>query len=98
MSKTTAYALLVLLCTAALLKGEQVSLKNGDRLSGTVVSMDGKKLVLKTSYAGDVSIDWGSVSQFSSDQPLVITKTNKQLVTGTVKSEGDNYIITTFRQ
>lgn len=97
MSKTTAYVLLVLLCTAALLKAEQVSLKNGDRLSGTVVSMDGKKLVLKTSYAGDVSIDWASVSQFSSDQPLVITKTNKQLVTGTVKSEGDNYIITTVQ-
>ena len=95
MSKTTAYVLLVLWCTPALLKAEQVSLKNGDRLSGTVVSMDGKKLVLKTSYAGDVPIDWDSVSQFSSDKPLVITKTNKQLLTGTVKSEGDNYIITT---
>lgn len=95
MSKTTAYVLLVLWCTAALLKAEEVSLKNGDRLSGTVVSMDGKKLVLKTSYAGDVPIDWDSVSQFSSDQPLVITKTNQQLVTGTVKSEGGNYIVTT---
>ena len=95
MSKTTAYVLLVLLCMAAWLKAEQVSLKNGDRLSGTVVSMDGKKLVLKTAYAGDVSIDWDSVSQFTSDQPLVITKTNQQQVTGTVKSEEDNYIVTT---
>lgn len=95
MSKTTACTLLVLFCTAEFLNAEQVSLKNGDRLSGTVVSMDGKKLVLKTAYAGDVSIDWDSVSQFSAEQPLVITKTDKQVVTGTVKSEDDNYIVTT---
>ena len=37
---------------------EQVMLKNGDRLTGAIVSMDGKKLVVKTSYAGEVAIDW----------------------------------------
>ena len=72
-----------------LLHAEQVSLKNGDHLSGSIVSMDGKKLVLKTTYAGDVSIDWAEVSQFSSDkQPLVVTKADKQLVSGTVTAEG----------
>lgn len=74
---------------------EQVSLKNGDRLTGTIVSMDGKKLVLKTPYAGEVSIDWESVDQFTSDQPLVVTKADKQTVTGTVKSEGSDYVVTT---
>src|SRR6516162_4546306 len=95
MSKTTACTLCVLLSAAALMNAEQVSLKNGDRLTGTVASMDGKKLVLKTAYAGDVSIDWDAVTQFSSEQPLVITKSDKQVVTGTVRSEGDNYVVTT---
>lgn len=77
------------------LNAEQVSLKNGDRLSGTILSMDGKKLVIKTAYAGEVSIDWESVSQFTSDQPLVITKADKQVVTGTVSTEGEDYVIST---
>lgn len=74
---------------------EQVSLKNGDRLTGTILSMDMKKLVLKTAYAGEVPIDWDSIEQFSSEQPLVVTKTDQKIVTGTVKSEGANYVVTT---
>ena len=69
-------------------QAEQVALKNGDRLTGAIVSMDGKKLVVNTSYAGDVSIDWGEVAQFSSDKPLVITCTDKQVLSGTVSTEG----------
>ena len=73
------------------MQAEEVSLKNGDHLSGAIVSMDGKKLVLKTTYAGEVSIDWAEVSQFSSDkQPLVVTKADKQLVSGTVAAEGSD--------
>jgi len=85
-----------LLCHTAALQAEQVTLKNGDHLSGAIVSMDGKKLVIKTTYAGDVSIDWAEVSQFSSDKDtLVVTKADKQLVSGTVTSEGPDVQVTT---
>jgi len=74
---------------AATLQAEQVTLKNGDRLSGAIVSMDGKKLVIKTTYAGEVSIDWAEVSEFSSAKdPLVVTKADKQVVSGPVMTEG----------
>jgi len=92
--KLTTFVLLLLLCTGAIVNAEQVSLKNGDHLTGTIVSMNGKKLVLKTAYAGDISIDWDSVDQFISDQPLVVTKANQQTVTGTVKSQGADYVVT----
>ena len=95
MLKLTTFVLLLLLCTGATVNAEQVSLKNGDHLTGTIVSMNGKKLVLKTAYAGDISIDWDSVDQFISDQPLVVTKANQQTVTGTVKSQGADYVVTT---
>jgi hypothetical protein len=36
--------------------GDQVSLKNGDRMSGTIVKSDCKTLVLHTDYAGDVTL------------------------------------------
>jgi putative salt-induced outer membrane protein YdiY len=58
--------------------------------------MDGKKLVLKTTYAGEITIDWAEVSQFESDkQALVVTKADKQLVSGTVTSEGSDVVVTT---
>jgi putative salt-induced outer membrane protein YdiY len=77
-------------------RAEQVSLKNGDHLTGAIVSMDGKKLVLKTTYAGEVSIDWGEVTQFSSDKDtLVVTKADQQLVSGTVNSEDSNILVAT---
>jgi len=93
--KLTKSLMILVLCAGAMVNAEQVSLKNGDHLTGTIVSMDGKKLVLKTAYAGDVSIDWDSVEQFTSDQPLVVTKANQQTVTGTVKSEDGNYVVST---
>ena len=48
---------MVLLCPA--LFADQVSLKNGDRLTGTIVKSDAKTLVLKTEAAGDVTIPVG---------------------------------------
>lgn len=86
----------MLVCGCVAVQAEQVSLKNGDHLSGSIVSMDGKKLVLKTSYAGEVPIDWAEVSQFSSDKDtLVITKSDGQLVSGTVTSEGSDIMVAT---
>src|SRR5271169_60686 len=86
----------LLICTAATICAEQVTLKNGDHLSGAIVNMDGKKLVIKTTYAGEVSIDWAEVTQFSSDkEPLVVTKADKQLVSGTVAAEGSDVVVTT---
>jgi putative salt-induced outer membrane protein YdiY len=89
------FLVLCLLGASVWSQAEQVTLKNGDRLTGAIVSMDGKKLVVKTSYAGDVSIDWSEVTQFSSDTPLVITRTDKQVLSGTVATEGQDVMITT---
>jgi putative salt-induced outer membrane protein YdiY len=90
-----AIGFLLLFSFVGIMQAEKVSLKNGDSLSGSILSMDGKKLVIKTAYAGDVSIDWDAVDQFNSDKPLVITKADKQVVTGTVSSEGAEYVVTT---
>jgi putative salt-induced outer membrane protein YdiY len=90
------FLLVGVVCSAFALRAEQVSLKNGDHLTGSIVSMDGKKLVIKTTYAGEVSIDWAEVNQFESDKDtLVVTKADKQLVSGTVTSEGPNVVVAT---
>jgi len=38
---------------------DEVRLINGDKLTGQVVRMEEEKLVLKTTYAGEIAIAWG---------------------------------------
>jgi putative salt-induced outer membrane protein YdiY len=94
MLKSGVVAALIFCCVGSLY-AEQVTLKNGDRFTGSIVSMSDKKLVLKTEHAGTISIDFDAISQFSSEQPLVITRTDKQVVSGTVKSEDSQVAVTT---
>jgi len=84
-------ALLCGCCTA--LNAAQVTLKNGDRLTGTIVSLSDKKLVVKTDYAGPITIDWDAVAQFSSDQTMVVTRTNQQVISGTVATQDSSLVV-----
>lgn len=60
---------------------DEVTLKNGDRLTGTIVSGDGKTLLLKSEFAGDVTIQWDAVTSIVSSQNLNLTlKDGKRLV------------------
>jgi hypothetical protein len=37
---------------------DQIVLKNGDRLTGTIEKSDDKALVIKTAFAGEVTVQW----------------------------------------
>jgi hypothetical protein len=52
--KSYAVTLLFLLTISAF--ADQVTLKNGDRLTGSITKSDGKTLVIKTDFAGDVTV------------------------------------------
>ncbi len=61
------WVLLGLLLGGAVAAGDEVKLKNGDRLSGTVKGLAGGKLALETPHAGTVQIDWAQVVFLSTD-------------------------------
>ena len=42
---------------------DQVVMKNGDRLSGTIEKYDDKHLLLKTDYARELKLDGSAVSR-----------------------------------
>jgi hypothetical protein len=50
--------ILTLVCAGSVTLADEVSLNNGDRLTGNIVKSDGKTLVLHTDYAGDISLKW----------------------------------------
>jgi hypothetical protein len=56
-------------------QADTVWLKNGDRLSGEILLLDGGKLALKTKYAGRVLIDWENIDTLRSDKALLVKRT-----------------------
>jgi putative salt-induced outer membrane protein YdiY len=66
---------------------DQVTLKNGDRLTGDIIKSDDKVLVLKSEFAGEVSIQWAAVDGIVSTQQLHIGLKDGQTVVGTVAAQ-----------
>ena len=87
---------LLLLCPT--LSADQIVLKNGDRLTGTVVKSDAKTLLLKTEFAGDVTLQWPAIEQISTTQPLHVTLRNGQTVVGPVSTADGNLAVATKGQ
>ena len=66
-------------CSASF--ADQIVLTNGDRLTGTVTKSDDKTLVIKTEFAGDVTVQWPAVQEIHSTQALhVVTRGENTLV------------------
>ena len=70
--------------SGASVRADQVTLKNGDRLSGAIVKADGKTLILTTEYAGDVTLKWSAVDSVSTAEPVHVALAGGQTVRGTV--------------
>ncbi len=47
---------------------DQIVLKNGDRLTGTIEKSDDKTLMIKTEFAGEVTVQWPAVQEITSSQ------------------------------
>ncbi|MCH7986450.1 MAG: DUF481 domain-containing protein [Acidobacteria bacterium] len=63
---------------------DQLVLKNGDRLTGTIVGADGKSVWLKTEYVGEVRVAWTGVEAITSEEPLHVTLADERMLVGTV--------------
>jgi len=88
-------AVLFCLLLPVQLLADQVSLKNGDRLSGTIVKSDGKTLVLHTDYAGDVNVNWSAIQGMQSAEELHILLQDGRTVVGPVSGSNDKLQIVT---
>jgi putative salt-induced outer membrane protein len=78
------FFLTAFLVLASSLFADQVTLKNGDRLTGTVVKSDGKTLVLHTEAAGDVTIQFGAIQEIKTEQELHVTLKGGKTAVGPV--------------
>jgi putative salt-induced outer membrane protein len=88
------FCLFFLLLSSLMLFADQVTLTNGDRLTGEIVKSDGKTLTVKTQFAGTVDIEWPAVQDFHSDKKVYVqSSSTKKTYSGTVSVEGENIIV-----
>jgi putative salt-induced outer membrane protein YdiY len=74
---------------------DQVTLKNGDRLTGTVVKSDGKTLVLKTDAAGDVTLKFDAIQEIKTDAELHVSLKGGKTAVGPVTTTDGKLEIST---
>jgi putative salt-induced outer membrane protein len=77
------------------LLADQVTLKNGDRISGNIIKYDGKNLIVKSEQSGDVTIPWENVTGLTSTTVLHVTLKDGQRVVGIVTTDGANFTVAT---
>lgn len=70
-------------------RADTVQLKNGDVLTGTVVSFDAKELKLKTAYAGAVVIKVAEIDRVATDEPVTVTWRDGREATGRVVTDAN---------
>ena len=71
-----------MLCSAV--SADQITMKNGDRLTGTIVKFDGEKLTIKSELAGEVQIPWAAIEKMTSDQPVYVALKDGRRLIGTL--------------
>ncbi|HEV2387759.1 MAG TPA: DUF481 domain-containing protein [Candidatus Acidoferrales bacterium] len=89
------FALLLLGVFCPALLADQVTLKNGDRMTGTIVTSDGKTLALKTDAAGVVTFQWAAIDAITSTEPLHVGLAGGQMIVGTVATRAGQIEINT---
>ncbi|MGH9501996.1 MAG: DUF481 domain-containing protein [Terriglobales bacterium] len=86
---------MIVFLSPALLFADQIVLKNGDRLTGTIEKSDAKNLIIKTEFAGEVTVQWPAVQEISSTQPLHVNLSSGKTVVGTVTTSDGNLTVAT---
>jgi len=86
-----AVLLMILFINAA--NADELLMKNGDRLQGTVVSMSLGKLVFKTAYAGEITIKWDQVAKLTTEKPLEAYLRNEETLIGKVVAAEDGTVV-----
>ena len=84
MSRHFCVSILLAILIAPMAVADQVVLKNGERLIGSIVKSDGKALTIKSEFAGIVSVPLDAVTEITADQPIYLTLKDGQSLVGTV--------------
>ena len=87
------FALIVI--AVAHLNADQVRLKNGDRVTGSIVKKDGGNLVMKSAHFGTITMPWVEIESITADQSLHAELSDGETLQGTVSVSGSSVEVMT---
>src|SRR5437763_16237299 len=86
--------IVVLLCAGGI-RADVVVMKNGDRVTGSIVEKDGDNVTVKSALFGDITLPWDQVDSVKTDTPLNVelsggksVQSNLTTANGAVKVAG----------
>jgi putative salt-induced outer membrane protein YdiY len=83
--RLTLRTLLALICISGCARADVVNLKNGDRVTGTLVTVKGGKLTLKSDVMGQVTIPLAQVARFSTAKPVAVVIKGQRPMQGSLE-------------
>lgn len=90
------------LCAASLVLGltataqaDVVTLVNGDRISGTVTTISGGSVLVKTEFIGALQIPADQVGSITKDLPMQVKTADGTEIIGTLSMQGDQQVLET---
>src|ERR1039458_6688723 len=99
LSKIRILSLSLLVCLAVSAAwADQVVLKNGDRVTGSIIKKDGKNLTIKTDHFGVVTTSWDQVESVRADKPVHVVHVvlaDGKTVQGTLATTNGKVEVTT---
>ncbi len=85
----------ICLACGAVALADELKLKNGDRLTGTIIKADGKTLTLNTDYAGTINISTDAIAEVVSKDPLYVETSDGKTIIGKIEASGGKYEVET---
>ena len=72
---------------------DEVTLENGDKLTGTIVKVEGGKLVFKTDYTGPMEIPLEKIKNMITDKPSEVHLITGEILKGKLRTAADGKLV-----
>src|SRR4051794_12998030 len=76
-------------------RADQITLKNGDRVTGSIIKKEGKTVTIKTAGFGEINAQWEQIQSVVTDQPVNVELTGGQTLKGRLVTEQDTEQVVT---
>lgn len=78
-------------------KTDLIYLKNGDRITGEVKTLERGRMMVKTDNIGTIYVEWEAVDRIVSDKTMEVELTDGRRVLGELKATGDAHTLAVER-
>lgn len=68
---------------------DQIVLKDGDRITGSIVKKDGQTVTIQSKNFGLVTLKWDDIATVRSDQPLNVVLPGDRVIQGSIQTADD---------